>query len=135
MSDSNNIFNDFTNFMNLLNKSDLFDTKTKSNIKIISENGCSSNNIIGESENKLINNDQTSNILLKKKSKCGICKVKISAVDELIATCKCEKTHCLKHRMPEAHSCEKIKAIGEEQQNNLKASLVRLDSKYKVEKI
>ena len=33
------------------------------------------------------------------------CKCKIRTIDELIATCRCGKTYCKNHRLPEMHSC------------------------------
>ena len=33
------------------------------------------------------------------------CKRKINSVDEIISTCRCGKTFCSKHRLPEMHNC------------------------------
>ena len=59
-------------------------------------------------------------------SKCEICNSKINTLDALVATCKCEKKHCIKHRMPESHNCIKIKDIISEQKDRLKNSLVKV---------
>jgi len=108
MSDSNNIYNEFTNFMTLFNNNNSFDAKRNSNIKILPEinEGITPSETIEGSKNKI--NQDSNKLLSKKKPKCTICKVKINAVDVLISTCKCNKLHCLKHRMPEEHDCEKI---------------------------
>ena len=127
MSDSNNIFNEFTNIMNWVNEINLLDAKHSSNIKIESEsnekitidNNCVNNNQLG---NEKSINAHNSN----KKLRCGVCKFKINAVDELISTCKCNKSHCLKHRMPEAHNCEQMENIKKEQRKNLEQTLVKL---------
>ena len=135
MSDSNNIYNEFTNFMTLFKNNNSFDTKRNSNIKILPEinDGISLNNTIENSKNTI--NQDSNKLLSKKKPKCTICKVKINAVDAIISTCKCNKLHCLKHRMPEEHNCEKIEEIGNEQRKNLAASLIKLNPKLDTLKI
>ena len=39
--------------------------------------------------------------------RCSVegCKKKISVVDEVLATCRCNKVFCSKHRSPEMHQC------------------------------
>ena len=59
-------------------------------------------------------------------SKCEICNSKINTLDALVATCKCEKKHCIKHRMPESHNCTKLSAIATEQKDRLKNSLIKV---------
>ena len=135
MSGSNNNFNELNNFMNWLTENNLFDANCISNIKILatSDEANLSDKTIKESNQQIIQDTaQISNSKLtpKRRPKCGICKVKINIVDELISTCLCNKLHCLKHRMPEMHNCEKIEAIGEEQRKNLKAGLVKLGTKF-----
>ena len=138
MSESNNNFNklnnfnELNNFMNQLNENNLFDINCISNIKILSD---SANNkpldeIIKHSDAKIKISSNKLSSKNNKRPKCGICKVKINVVDELISTCKCNKLHCLKHRMPETHNCEKMKAIGEEQRNILESSLIKLGGKF-----
>jgi hypothetical protein len=106
------IFNDFTNFMNLFKNDDL-----NNNIKIIEDNG----------KHELESADKNVHKQVKK-LRCSICKVKINAVDAIISSCKCDKNHCLKHRMPESHNCSKLNEISEAQKKNLKASLIKVDS-------
>jgi hypothetical protein len=105
-----------------------------SNIKKLSDNEDNLlNKTIKQSDNKLIQEkDKIYNgkLISKRRPKCGVCKVKINIVDELISTCKCKKLHCLTHRMPESHNCEKIKEIGEEQRKNLESGLVKLSGKF-----
>ena len=38
--------------------------------------------------------------------RCNLCNKKISIVDVLSSTCKCDKTYCLNHRLPEKHNCK-----------------------------
>ena len=126
---NNNIFNDFSNLMNWINNNDnLFNSKN-TNIKNISplDNNISNNSVETINEHA---KDLTSDKKNNKKLRCEICKAKINLVDEIISTCKCNKNHCLKHRMPEIHNCEKIQDIGNEQRLNLKEKLVKLDSKF-----
>ena len=59
-------------------------------------------------------------------SKCEICNSKINTLDLLVATCKCEKKHCIKHRMPESHNCSKLCDIAQEQKTRLKTNLVKI---------
>ena len=59
-------------------------------------------------------------------SKCEICNAKINTLDALVATCKCEKKHCIKHRMPESHNCSKLGDIAIEQKNRLKTTLIKV---------
>jgi len=133
MTDQNNNFNEFSELINWMNESNLFETRRKDNIKILPElnnqvveNKSSSQNKATESEkNDLNKNDKVSN----KKPKCSMCNVKISLVDELVSTCKCQQKYCAKHRMPEAHLCSKLEEMGKEQRKNLELSLVKLDSK------
>lgn len=33
------------------------------------------------------------------------CKTKIKLVEVTLGTCRCEKVFCLKHRLPETHTC------------------------------
>ena len=42
---------------------------------------------------------------MTKRNRCCVCKKKISVVDVLSSTCKCGKTFCLNHRLPEKHTC------------------------------
>jgi hypothetical protein len=135
MSGSNNNFNELNNFMNWLDENKLFDANHMSNIKILSENieDNTLDKTIKLSDNQNIQEkEKISNgkLISKRRPKCGICKVKINVIDELISTCKCNKLHCLTHRMPESHNCEKIKEIGEEQRKNLESGLVKLSGKF-----
>lgn len=65
---------------------------------------------------------------INKKLKCAICKYKINAVDALIANCKCGKKHCLKHRMPESHNCDKISEMSERQRKKLGSDLIKVEA-------
>jgi len=59
-------------------------------------------------------------------AKCNMCNIKISILDEIISECKCNKFHCIKHRLPELHNClaiNKYKSDGKEQ---LAKSLVKV---------
>ena len=139
MADQNNIINEINDLISWMNESSLFETKRKDNIKILQEQ----NNQIVENqsstENQLVKNMRTNSnedlTILNKKLRCDICKIKISLVDELISTCKCEKKHCSKHRMPESHKCNKLEEIGKEQRKNLELSLKKLDSNFSLVKL
>ena len=116
MTEQTDIYNEFSNFMALLNKNSVVDDITKKT-KINHEITC-------------IENDK-SNVSTKKttnKLKCSICKVKINAVDAIISSCKCNKNHCLKHRMPETHNCHKIMEKSNEQKKDLEAGLIKLSA-------
>ena len=41
----------------------------------------------------------------KKKRRCGSCNKKMSPSESSVGYCKCEKTFCLLHRLPEQHNC------------------------------
>lgn len=134
MTDKNNIIDEINDLISWMNESNLFETKRKDNIKILPEQ----NNQIVENqsviENQLVKNI-TTNLnedltTSNKKLRCNVCKIKISLVDDLISTCKCEKKHCSKHRMPEAHKCNKLEEIGKEQRKKLESDLVKLDSNF-----
>lgn len=120
--DNQQIFNDFTDFMNLL-KIDSLNESEINNGMIINDNKQNSTDITLDKPENANKNTQTT-----KKSKCSICKVKINAVDAIISTCKCEKNYCLKHRMPESHNCDKIEEIREIQKKNLKTNLIKVES-------
>ena len=90
------IYNDFSLLMKLLDKNVLLKTENTSNdVNIIEDN--SANN-----KGNVISNESTH---INKKLRCAICKIKINAVDALVSSCKCDKKHCAKHRMPETHNC------------------------------
>ena len=134
MTDPNNIFNEINDLVSWMNQSNLFEARHKDNIKIVPE---SNNNLIEnqsaidnqlfkDKHNFIDENTHKSN----KKLRCNVCKVKIGVIDELISTCKCELKHCPKHRMPEAHKCNKLDEIGIEQRKQLEEQLVKIDSNY-----
>jgi hypothetical protein len=121
--------------MNWINENNLLDAKKKSNIKIDSQSNEKLNLDNGCKNKQTANEDCINEPKANKKLRCGVCKFKISSVDEIIATCKCNKSHCLKHRMPEAHNCEKIEDIGKEQRKNLEQKLVKLGENKTLVKI
>jgi hypothetical protein len=131
MSDQNRIFNEIDDLFSWMNETNFIQPKAKNNIRIIDDDyqidpvkPTESNQQI----NTKINPSQEST--KSKKLKCSLCKVKISLVDDLISTCKCEKKYCSKHRMPETHNCVKLEEIGKEQRKTLESTLVKLDSKF-----
>lgn len=134
MADQNNLINEINDLISWMNESNLFETKRKDNIKILSEQNNQTLENQSAKEIELVKNISTNLnedlIISNKKLRCNICKIKISLVDELISTCKCEKKHCSKHRMPEAHKCNKLEEIGKEQRKNLESNLVKLDSNF-----
>lgn len=118
--DNQQLYNDFTNFINLLKINSTFertDISMSEDVKILDEEH------VVKTENA--KDDKTH---ITKKTRCALCKVKISAVDTIISSCKCEKNYCLKHRMPESHKCEKLEQIVKTQKDNLESSLVKLVS-------
>jgi hypothetical protein len=139
MGDQNKVFNEFTDLISWMNESNLFEATRKDNTKNLLE----SNNKVGENlhyrENQLVvdnkNNSSDNMKITNKKSRCDVCKGKISLVDELISTCRCGKKHCSKHRMPETHKCNKMEEIGKDQKKFLESSLVKLGSSFVHEKI
>ena len=126
MADQHNIFNEISDLVSWVNESILFETKCKDNINILPE---SNENIVTQSMKNKKNTDENAKSI-NKHSRCNLCKVKISLIDDLISTCKCEQKYCSKHRMPEAHLCAKIEEICKEQRRNLEKKLVKLDSKF-----
>lgn len=131
MSDSN-IFNEFSIFMDMINKNKLLDTKPSSFIDSPTLGLVEKKDILTKTDSEETGIKKT---IKSTKSRCSICKIKINPVDILISTCKCEKLHCLKHRMPESHSCSKMSVIADEQKKQLEKNLVKLDSKFTQEKI
>jgi predicted nucleic acid binding AN1-type Zn finger protein len=123
--DNNDIFNQFTNFMNLFNDNQL-ETKYKDNNKDFIHS------ISNTDKNKIEDDKKQDDIINKtasKKLKCCMCKVKISIVDSLISTCKCNQNYCAKHRMPENHKCEKLDEICKEKKKDLETSLIKIQTK------
>ena len=60
-------------------------------------------------ENNSINSSKCIETKTKPKSKpkprCSYCETTLSLLDSITWKCRCEKTFCQKHRMPEAHAC------------------------------
>jgi predicted nucleic acid binding AN1-type Zn finger protein len=104
MTDS--IYNEFSDFINSI--------KTSSIIQ-------QTHDIININKNNKDTEDTN------KKQRCAFCNKKITASEYTISNCRCNKKHCLKHRMPEAHNCDNIKEIVEEQKKNLDKSLIKLE--------
>lgn len=127
--DNNNFSNDINELFNWINDYNVFQPIKPTNVVIKEEKK--------DEEIKNDKNDNNDDIINKKGKimRCNICKIKIKATDEIISKCKCNKSHCLKHRLPEKHECEKIDDIITEQKNILKNNLVKLDSTYKHVKI
>jgi hypothetical protein len=113
MTEQNDVYDEFSNFMALLKKAKLFENIT--------------NNIDSAIEKpiKVENKNKTEENFIKK-LKCSICKVKINSVDAIISSCKCNKNHCLKHRLPESHKCDKIQEKCEEEKKNLEKNLIKV---------
>lgn len=113
MAEQTNIYSEFSNFMTFFNK-----TNSVEGLKNINSSEIAT--IIETAKvEETINKKQT-------RSKCGICKVKINAVDAIISSCKCNKNYCKKHRMPEMHFCDKINEKTDEQKKDLEIKLVKV---------
>jgi len=113
MAEQTNIYNEFSNFMSLFNKTNLIENIKKTN-------SIETATIIETTKvEEPINKKPT-------RPKCAICKVKINPVDAIISSCKCNKNYCLKHRMPEMHFCHKINEIADEQKKDLEIKLVKV---------
>lgn len=113
MADQKSIYDDFSDFMKFFNKINLvedFKNIDSSETAIIIEPIKLEESISNKSS----------------RPKCGICKVKINAVDIIISSCKCNGKYCVKHRMPELHNCEKITEIAKEQKKDLENKLVKV---------
>lgn len=115
MAEQTNIYNEFTNFMTMFNKSNLAEDLINNNSKELKTT---------------IETIKTPKNILKvaNKSKCKICKIKINAANAIISSCKCNGSYCLKHRMPEMHNCDKINEKVNEQKKDLETKLVKVTS-------
>jgi predicted nucleic acid binding AN1-type Zn finger protein len=117
--DNQQIYNDFTTIIESLKLNSIIKNDIPINKNIQNINDTNIKHI------ETVNNDNIKQTT--KKLRCALCKVKISAVNTIISSCKCDKNYCLKHRMPESHNCEKLEQIIETQKKNLATSLIKVE--------
>jgi hypothetical protein len=61
----------------------------------------SNNNIMSQKESNI--KPELSIKKIKKKKRCSFCKAKIGVLDSV--KCRCDKSFCIKHLLPEYHNC------------------------------
>jgi hypothetical protein len=61
-------------------------------------------------------------------SKCKECNRKITPAQVAMSSCKCGYIHCLEHRLPEFHSCEKMNEIKQDNKKDLAKTLVKVEA-------
>lgn len=68
---------------------------------------------------------------VKKKKQCNLCKKRLTCV---FTVCRCKCMFCASCSLPEIHDCVELKNIKEKLRENLKKSLIKVESNRNLEK-
>ena len=66
--------------------------------------------------------------MVSSKNKCNICNKKLNIIQIEISKCRCLNIFCDLHRFPETHNCSEIQNIINEQRQNLKENLKKIEN-------